>query len=246
MEKDVKVNTFAVDEVKNLEMRIAAAVVRTRETTDKEIRVEARNLQDSVYKCEVRAGKLVIFYKIKGVGHFYRFEQNEAQITLYLPANLALEHTTLEIGAGTVNLDAVPISCGSIDVEVGAGKWKAEQLSVSGVLSVKIGAGKAKMKKVTAGNINIECSVGSSVFSGKIDRDIKVGCGVGTCSFQLENKESDFNYDVSCALGSVKINKNGIKSLSSGKVYKNEAAQGIAVLECGLGSIELRTNEIRY
>ena len=56
------------------------------------------------------------------------------EITVYLPAGLSLEYAVLEIGAGTIDLDAAPISCGTMDVEIGAGKWNAAQLSVSGRL----------------------------------------------------------------------------------------------------------------
>ncbi|MDE7203094.1 MAG: DUF4097 domain-containing protein [Lachnospiraceae bacterium] len=244
MERKMRVNLFEASDVKKLNLRIAAATVRAEESTNGQIRVEAKNLQDDRYTCELRAGKLVITYKVEGVIHLPIFGQDETEITLYLPANLSLEHAALEIGAGSMYLDAVPISCDKMEVEIGAGKWKAAHLSVSDNLNVEIGAGKAKMKGVTAGRLNVECGVGSSVYKGRVNGDIRVNCGVGSCSFQLDNKESDFNYDVSCAVGSVKINDNRLKSFASKKSYKNDLALGTAVFECGLGSIEFRTNGI--
>lgn len=244
METEMKVNTFAADEVKSLQMDISAATVRTKEATDGEIRVEAKNLQEGRYTCEVESGKLVIAYKVKGVMHFRSPLHEEAQIMLYLPANQMLEHVTLEIGAGEMSMDAVPISCSKMKVEIGAGKWKAAQFTVSERLKVEIGAGKAKMKNITAGRVNIDCGVGSCVYKGRINGDVKVDCGVGSCSFQLQNKESDFNYDVSCAMGRVRINGNIMKSLAAKKSYKTGAALGTAVLECGIGSIEWATDEV--
>lgn len=242
MEKEVRVNTFAADDVKMLDLRIAAAAVRTEETAGREIRVEARNLQGGRYTCGLKSGKLCIAYKMEGVIHLHRFDLDETEITVYLPANLSLEQAVLEIGAGSMYLDAVPLCCEKMEVEVGAGKWKAAQLSVSDSLNVEIGAGKAKMKNVTVGRLNVECGVGSSIYKGRVNGDIRVNCGVGSCSFQLENRESDFNYDVSCAVGSVRLNGSMLKSFASKKSYKNESALGTAVLECGLGSIEFRTN----
>lgn len=247
MEKEVRVNTFAVDDVKKLDLRIAAAAVRTDKAagmpTGREIRVEARNLQEGKYICELRSGKLVIAYKMEGVIHLHGFGLDEAEIVIYLPENLSLEYITLEIGAGSMYLDAVPVSCDKMEVEIGAGKWKAAHLSVSDSLNVEIGAGKAKMKGVTVGRLNIECGVGCCVYKGRVDEELRVSCGVGNCSFQLNNKESDFNYDVSCAVGSVRINNNKIKGFASKKSYTNETALGRAELECGLGSIELKTND---
>lgn len=239
METGMKVDTFAAEDVKNLKMDIAAAKVRAEVAADGEIRVEAKNLHDGKYTCELQSGKLVITYRLKGMMHIHR----TGEIILYLPADLVLDHVSLEIGAGNMCMEGVPIICSKMKVEIGAGKWKAERLTVSEKLKVEIGAGKAKMKSVTAGRVNIDCGAGTCIYKGRINGDIKVGCGVGTCSFQLENRESDFNYDISCAMGSVMINRNKIKSFATQRTYKNENALGTAELECGIGSIVWSTEE---
>lgn len=242
MDKKMCKDAFFADDVKRLALRIATATVRTEETAGGEIRVEARNLEEDRYTCELRSGKLVVAYKTDGIVNLPRFGGDQAEIVLYLPAGLSLEDVVLEIGAGSMVLDTVPFSCASMDVEIGAGKWKAAHVSVAGRLNVEIGAGKAKMKDVTAGSLNIDCGVGSSVYKGRVNGDINADCGVGSCRFQLANKESDFNYDVSCAMGSVTINGNRLRSFASRKTCKNDSALGTAVFECGLGSIEVRTN----
>lgn len=243
MDKKTRVDTFAAEDVRRMALRIATAAVRTEEAADGQIRVEAKNLEEDRYTCELREGKLVVVYKMDRVVNLPPFGGDETEITLYFPAGLSLEDIVLETGAGSMDMDAAPLSCARMDVEIGAGKWKAAHLSVSGKLNVEIGAGKAKMKDVTAGSLNIDCGVGSSVYKGRVNGNINVNCGVGNCRFQLANQESDFNYDVSCAVGSVTINGNRLKSFASRKTYKNESALGTAVLECGLGSIEVRTNE---
>lgn len=243
MDNRMRTDTFAADEVRSLDLRIAAANVRTREAAGREIRVEAENLQEDRYTCELRSGKLVIAYRVNGIVNLPRSGGEKEEITVYLPAGLSLEYAVLEIGAGTIDLDAAPISCGTMDVEIGAGKWNAAQLSVSGRLDVQIGAGKARMKAVTAGSLSIDCGVGSGVYKGRVNGDIRVACGVGSCSLELDNKESDFNYDISCAVGSVRINGSRSKSFGARKSYKNDSALGTAVLDCSVGSIELRTRD---
>lgn len=243
MEKGMKVDTFSAEDVKHLEIKVAAAVVWTKEASDGEIRVEAKNLRDNSYICELNAGKLAIIYEYKGAGHFGRSGREGTRITVYLPAKLTLGQVTLEFGAGEIYTDAVPISCRDMNVEVGAGKWSAARLSVSGRLQMELGAGKAKMKEITAGRLGIECGVGSCDYEGRVDGEIRVSCGMGSCSLLLENKESDFNYDISCAMGSVRVNRNRINSVGVQKYDRNAAALGNAVLECGLGSIELQTGQ---
>ena len=241
MDRKMRVDTFAADDVRKLTLQIAAASVRTEEASGREIRVEAKNLREDRYTCELQAGKLVIAYKVEGIIHLPRFGGDETQITIYLPVGLSLERAALEIGAGSMELDAVPVSCAKMKVEIGAGEWSAAQLSVTDSLKVEIGAGKARMKDVSAGRLKIECGVGSSVYEGRVDGDIRVNCGVGSCSFALENSEKDFNYDVSCAVGSVRINGSKLKGFASKKSFDNESVVGTAVLECGLGSVDFRT-----
>lgn len=244
-ENELLVNTFVADDVRSLELRVAAASVQTREMADQKIRVEAQNVRADLYSCEIHSGKLIVRYKMDGLVHLRGFRQDDAKITLYLPAKLALEQIGLEIGAGSVYLDATQLACTKMEVELGAGKWHAAQLSVTDGLSVEIGAGKATMEDVTTGRVEIECGVGSFAYRGRVDGDIRVNCGVGNCSFELENKESDFNYNVSCAVGSVRINNGRVSSFASGTSFKNESAIGTATLECGIGNIEFRTKGIR-
>ena len=240
---ETKKNTFMPDTIKNLEIRVAVANVQIKRSEDTLIRVEAANLQDMDYICEVRNQKLVVLYGVEGKKHLINFNWKEAQIVLYFPKGKTFEHVALEIGAGNMDTKEVPVLCNEMEAEIGAGKWRAARLQVSGRLDLQVGAGEVKMKAATVGTLNLECGVGSCIYRGYIIQDIKVDCGVGSGKVQLDNKESDFNYDVSCALGNVRINKSGIRCLGSKKIYSDRKAKGTVTLKCGLGNIELDTIE---
>ncbi len=240
---EVKRNTFTTDAIKDLEIRVTVASVEVRSSEDALIRVEAENLQDMDYTCQVRNQKLVVIYGLEGRKHLVNFNLKEAEIILYLPQGKTFEHIELEIGAGSINMKDVPVLCKDMEAEIGAGKWRVAYLKVSERLDLQIGAGEVKMKSATVGTLNLECGVGSYMYKGCVTKDIKVDCGVGNCKFELENKESDFNYDVFCALGNVKINKSSIRCMGSKKIYSDRKAKGTATLKCGLGNIELDTNE---
>ncbi len=242
METKKMTNTFAAAEVNRLELRVSASDVEVKEAAASgEIRVEAEHLDQGHYVCEVRDGKLVVSHKFKKAGMISLMNQETVHITLYMPAGMSFEHIVLEAGAGNVKMEEVPISCKEMSAEIGAGKWRAAKLSVTEKLSVQIGAGKVKLKEITVGSLSVDCGVGKSAYKGRVNRDITVNCGVGSCNFQLDNKETDFNYKLSCALGSIRLNGNKIGGLGSEKIYSDKKALGTAVLECGLGSIELNT-----
>ncbi len=240
-------NVFVADTIKNLEIRVETASVVVKKAVDELIRVEVENLQreenlqDIDYTCEVQDQKLIVIYRVKGKKHLINFDWKEVQVILYLPEGKTFEHIVLEIGAGELDMRGVAISCHDMVAEIGAGKLRVAHLSVTGRLDMQIGAGEAKMKETSVGILCLECGIGSCIYEGCVTKDIKVNCGVGSCKFHLNNKESEFDYDVSCALGSVRINKNSIQCLGSRKISSSNNVDRVAILKCGLGSIELDT-----
>lgn len=238
---ETKKNTFMPEMIKNLEIRVVVANVQIKCSEDALIHVEAENLQELDYTCEMRDQKLVVLYGVEGKKHLVNFNWKEAQIVLYFPKGKVFEHIALEIGAGNMSMKEIPVLCNEMETEIGAGKWRVARLQVLGRLNLQVGAGEVKMKAAAVGTLNLECGVGSCIYRGCVTEDIKVDCGVGSCKFELDNNESDFNYDVCCALGNVRINKSSIRCLGSKKIYSDRKAKGTATLKCGLGNIELDT-----
>lgn len=237
---ETKTNTFAADEVKRLELRVAAADVEIKEAASRKIRVDAEHTEEGQYCCELRDGTLVVHYQLRNA-LINLSSHPTVRITLYIPSGMFFASIVLEAGAGKVRMEEVPLSCEKLNADIGAGKWKAAGLLVQKKLDVEIGAGKAKMTDVTAGSLNVHCGVGKSVYKGRVNGDLKVSCGVGSCKFRLENKESDFDYKLSCALGSIQLNGSKIGCLGTQKIHSDGKALGKAVLDCGLGSIEVDT-----
>ena len=66
---ETKTNTFAADEVKRLELRVAAADVEIKEAASREIRVDAEHTEEGQYCCELRDGTLVVHlvYSVENV-----------------------------------------------------------------------------------------------------------------------------------------------------------------------------------
>lgn len=234
-------NSFAANQVTDMEIEAACARVVFKEAAGDAIRVEAENLLDGDYTCELRGNRLVVIYEVHGRWNIGSSNIDRTYITLYIPANHVFGHIELKIAAGRIQMEEVPVSCGYMDAELGAGKWKAERLLVTGRLSIEAGAGKAKLQNVKAGSLEVECGAGECVYEGRVEGDVKVECGVGKCELYLQNKESDFDYDISCALGSVRVNGSKIKSMGSQKRRQGTDVLGKAVLECGVGKIVLET-----
>ena len=233
-------NTFSPQHIKKLELQAGFVQVIFSTAPDEVIQVTAENLTDGTYLCEMQDDKLVVSYKpYNRIVHYPR--HTKARITLLLPEGFTLEHISLNLGAGKMNMEEFPLSCHDMDVSIGAGKWTAKQLSVVQNLHIEVGAGSVNLKQAKSGTLNLECGAGECFYNGEINGNFQIDCAVGHCALQLANKEHDFNYDISCALGEVKINGQGMRSLGFEKHRFHERALGKAVLQCGVGKITLET-----
>ena len=233
-------NTFPSSNVKKLELNAGCVQVIFHTAPDENVQVSAENIADGTYLCEVQDDKLVVSYQpYNRIVHYPK--HTKTQITLLLPDSLIFEHISLNLGAGKMDMEQAPLSCHDMDVSIGAGKWKANQLSVAQNLHIEVGAGSVNLKQTKSGTLRVNCAAGECFYKGEIDGGFQVDCAVGHCAFQLANKEQDFDYDISCALGEVKINGCKMKSLGFEKHRFHENALGKAVLQCGVGKITLET-----
>lgn len=87
---DIKTNTFAADDVKCLELRIAAAGVEVKEAAAGEIRIEAENVEEGQYDCGVTEGTLAVHYQFKNALINLPNKQI-VHITLYIPSGMFLK-----------------------------------------------------------------------------------------------------------------------------------------------------------
>lgn len=238
---EISTDAFETDLVKDLDVDISCAKVSFQKACDNKILVTAENLTEGKYHCRLKVNRLVVSYHCPRISLFPRLHSTAPEITLYLPANFALDHMKLAVGAGKVYMETIPFSCQKIYADLGAGQWHARQLSVSDSLCIKTGAGNVQLEKAHANSFQLECGAGSCTFEGHIGSNMKISCGVGNCRLLLENRAEDFDYDLSCGLGKISVNGDRIKYSGSKKTAYTGHALGTAVLECGIGNIELIT-----
>lgn len=241
MEYQTITNTFTPDKVKNLEIETACSKISFEVSFDEQIHVTAQIAGNGVYLCEVHQNTLLISYnwhRIKIIGP----QTHEIPlITISLPNNLIFEQIDCDIAAGEVLMEKVPVSCRDMNIAIGAGKLKAAHLIVLNKLSADASAGKLKLNSTKTGSLYLDCGAAKCFYEGRIEKDFRVNCSAGICKFQLENTENDFNFDISCALGSIIINERKMTSFGSEKHFDGSNASGKGVLACGVGKIILET-----
>lgn len=245
MQKETATHTFTASTIHNLQMQTSCAnvVFVAEPDSGSDIRIEASYDSSASYTCEQSGDCLSIKLRHRFEKLHYNTNRDSSQITVFLPENLTFRQINLEIGAGILTMEEPAVSCEEFLLNLGAGDGKISNLSVSGNTSLEIGAGHISFEHTQVGTLEIECGVGECIYHGTVHGNLHVSCGVGSCELQLQNKESDFFYDISCSLGQVSVNQNHIQSIGTRKFSNGKEWKWTAALECGLGKISVNTSD---
>lgn len=158
------------------------------------------------------------------------------KITLYIPEEVNLEKMEMELGAG--NFTADRISAGELIISSGASNVSIGKLTAREV-SLEIGAGNTTIRDAAIGELGAEVGAGNFSLQGAIDGDVDVNAGMGTVYLNLTGKETDFNYDTDCAMGSIHIGTVGKMGVfAEGRTTNNGAVKEMS-LDCALGEIQV-------
>lgn len=214
-------NRFEAEEIDSIRLELDSTDFMVQETDEEgQIQIAAEVDGADAFECSVKKGVLHIRYRRKKL--FFHHVIDKARITLWLPKGKVYSVFTLEIGAGNADLKRVELHCKTINLEAGAGNIEVGVVRESQSVFAKIGAGNVSVESVQAS-------------------DVRAECGVGKCRLGLEGRENDYNYEISCGIGEIKINDNHMQRIGAGELRKNTQALGTVKLSCGVGEIEIYT-----
>ncbi len=80
--------------------------------------------------------------------------------------------------------------------------------------------------------------MGTADIKGRANRKIDASCGMGYLSLQLDNAETDFNYEIECSAGAVSVGGKTYGAMMN-EVNVDNKASGKCFLECSMGSIDV-------
>lgn len=235
---EVKKEEFEAAAVKQIRMKIdyADLSVQISENLD-HIMLEIQKEEDDIYQSRLQGGVLKIRNQWKKK---WRMDNcHKSRMKLWLPAHKHLELFKLELGAGNAKIDGLNLSCEKMSLETGAGNIIAGGLQINGVLKTEIGAGTITLNGIRAEELYSECGMGDFTMRGQVQRKVKVECGMGKCHIDLEGKEDDYNYDIACGLGKIRVNGNLLNQIGTIQKSFNPQTTGEIYLSCGMGDVAL-------
>lgn len=230
---------FLSEEVQKLKVKVDCANLILKEATGDKIVVETEGMEDHSYKCTCEGGKLKIRQKMHRI---HRSSKRKFSIILSIPAGKQFDQTSFVIGAGEADATQAVLNTTDLKIEAGAGNIAMKELNVSEECFLEAGAGNVQIENVHARDMRVDCGAGRVEMGGKIENNLNAECGVGKIVIHLDGKETDYNFETSCGIGSIRINDSTTGRLGSERGWTNPGAVGTIRLECGVGKIDLTTH----
>lgn len=175
---------------------------------------------------EFDAGKLTIFYD--------DVDEIEVRQNGMQTLSCSLDGNTLEIK----NKDSLffKSSKGSVMIKI------PRELHLEEI-DLEIGAGQAEIKELCVASLEIEVGAGQA---NLVDVDVKylgATTGAGQIQAKLVGAETDYNYDVECGIGEIKVGNSSFASIGKESHVNQPGAERKLDIECGVGQITIEFQE---
>ncbi|MBH1940155.1 DUF4097 family beta strand repeat protein [Mobilitalea sibirica] len=247
------IETFTIDEtyekVTSLDFHIAYGEVFIKE--GKEFKITSNNLIFDNFESYVQDGTWVIednaedYIDLFGVNlpidNLISWdEDNSPTITITVPEGFVAEDIALLLNAGYMEADVLRSKKGTF--KVNAGSLRLKQVEVYDSSEFHIGAGEMILDEMKLNDIRVDVGVGSIKMDGNITGTNDISCGIGKIAMDLEGDEKDYSFKIDYNLGNVIINNmNFHKIFNKRDMVSNSDTE--FNLDCGIGSIIIKTNE---
>ena len=142
----------------------------------------------------------------------------------------------VESSAGAIHLNKIKAQDVEINVSAGTVSWTELH---SGELSIQMSAGAVNgAGTVVSGETDIELKAGNVDMSGILGVVTDIEMAAGKVSIVLEDAYTDYNYNISCAGGSVKVGEQVAEGLAKSMEIDNKAAKEMDI-ECSMGAVNI-------
>ena len=163
---------------------------------------------------------------------FQKKNHSDAEVTLYIPKEAALQAVSFELGAGEFCLGS--IQADEVSLQAGAGRIVIDRLQADDA-SLELGAGSMEILSGDIADAVISVGMGQFSYEGAIEDALTAECGMGNVRLCLDGSEEDYSYHTECFMGSLYL---GGKKLSNAEYTATGGKKQLA-LSCAMGEIRV-------
>lgn len=207
--KDIQESFAGITEI---DAELFAGDVSVLATDESEIRVETSNLSRRLgFQCYAEGNELKLETNKR---LFHVNNAGRGKIRIYIPRGMRLKEASFDMGAGALGI---------------------EELCADD-FSVNVGAGEVKITDFQAYECALECGAGKISAKGLVESDVDISCGVGQIEFTAYGYETDFDYDIDCAVGEVVCGGMDYSGIGGNRKIDNRAGREMDI-STGVGSV---------
>lgn len=201
-------NAAVYSNVQKIEIDMQSGGLYFEPTNDKELRVSVNGKDGKETTVRQNGDELEIYND---------FRNHKGNVRIYYPEDMNFREISISMGGGDVAVKG-SIKADEFDAELGAGVFHAEEIEAT-ESSWEVGAGEIVLGRIES-------------------RDMDFDCGTGSIEAKIAGNQQDFNYDLECGIGSVKIGNEEYGGVAFDKTINNGQNRQIEI-SCGIGEIQL-------
>jgi hypothetical protein len=205
---------FAAEKIKNLEIKCDMAdLTLEKGTDDGEVFVSMEDGYKKYFTCKLEGDTLHVEYVTKSASF-----SDGPNITVRIPDGMALDAADMECDIGNITVEADALQCDTLTLACDMGN-----IDISGA--------------IVKNYLDMECDMGNCTFDGTVKGDIAAETDMGNINLTLAAAYEDYDYSISCDMGSVEINGEDYGEGDKKVNIENTGAFGKMELSSSMGSI---------
>lgn len=166
------------------------------------------------------------------------------RLCMDIPKDYRFNKVKLDIGAGDIQVEELLTK--KMNLEGGAGVFRAQSLTVSDAFDAELGVGDFYIEHAELGDTKIECGVGAmEIADCELAGDALFRGGVGDVTIGLDAEEKDYNYHLASGLGRLTVFGKNYHAFNKVKEQNNDADYTIT-LDCGAGAMCIKQAKITH
>lgn len=200
---------FETDPTSALELSLSAGKLRFQSCDGDKIRIEVSGAKKEKVRIGTEDNSLIL----ETTGRV-----QDREITVNYPKDMRFKETSIEVAAGTVTM-CDKFRTDELEVSVAAGEFtNTEKISVANDITIEVGTGNVELSDLDVDNLEADC-------------------GIGNIDLDISGRETDYNYEISCAAGNIDIGGSSYSGIGHDRNITNPNARGDMELNCGVGNI---------
>ncbi len=237
---------YEFQDIQNFQLDLELCRLQILSHEEDYVAVCADNVQN-YFQCSQKDGLLLLTDRRPASTKSNSMDQ-ALRLDLYLPEHL-FDSFCLNLGVGDLTLDL--LSAKDIEINHGVGTITIRSLSCQ-ELDIETGVGELQAASIQSSEeTNIDMGTGNVTLSSFDGRSLELNCGLGNAEVLAVGRETDYNYQLEAALGSIYLNHQEQKPNDShhNSFYDgtsldadHEADRDIRIL-CSFGNAQLNFTE---